>query len=107
MPLGSYPMPSMFHIFDLAGKKLSIDNLITGTDKKVWLGAVDNELGRLAQGLPNKITGTSTINFIFKHKIPFGKKVTYANMVCDYRPLKEEKFRVRLTIGGDKLEYLE
>ena len=28
-------------------------------------------------------------------------------MVCDYRPLKEEKFRVRLTIGGDKLEYLE
>ena len=26
-------------------------------------------------------------------------------MVCDYRPLKEEKYRVRLTIGGDKLEY--
>ena len=64
-------------------------------------------MGRLAQGLPNKITGTSTINFIFKHEIPFGKKLTYANMVCDYRPLKEEKFRVRLTIGGDKLEYLE
>ena len=26
-------------------------------------------------------------------------------MVCDYRPLKEEKYRVRLTIGGDVLEY--
>ena len=26
-------------------------------------------------------------------------------MVCNYRPLKEEKYRVRLTIGGDKLEY--
>ena len=26
-------------------------------------------------------------------------------MVCDYRPLKEEKYRVRLTIGGDKLDY--
>ena len=26
-------------------------------------------------------------------------------MVCDYRPLKEEKFRVRLTIGGNKMEY--
>ena len=26
-------------------------------------------------------------------------------MVCDYRPLKDEKYRVRLTIGGDKLDY--
>ena len=26
-------------------------------------------------------------------------------MVCDYRPLKEEKFRVHLTIGDDKLPY--
>ena len=25
-------------------------------------------------------------------------------MVCDHRPLKTEKHRVRLTIGGDKLE---
>ena len=33
------------------------------------------------------------------------KKVTYANMVCDYRPLKTEKYRVRLTVGGDKLDY--
>ena len=23
-------------------------------------------------------------------------------MVCDYRPLKSEKYRVRLTVGGDK-----
>ena len=26
-------------------------------------------------------------------------------MVCNYRPLKEEKYRVRLTIGGNKLDY--
>ena len=26
-------------------------------------------------------------------------------MVCDYRPLKEEKYRVRPTIGGDKLDF--
>ena len=24
-------------------------------------------------------------------------------MVCDYRPFKTEKFRVRITVGGDKL----
>ena len=26
-------------------------------------------------------------------------------MVCDNRPLNQEKYRVRLTIGGDKLNY--
>ena len=26
-------------------------------------------------------------------------------MVCDFRPLKEEKYQVRLTIGGEKLNY--
>merc|ERR1719491_1059286 len=26
-------------------------------------------------------------------------------MICDYRPLKKEQYRVRLTVGGDKLEY--
>ena len=28
-------------------------------------------------------------------------------MVCDYRPLKSEPWRVRLTIGRDKLDYFE
>jgi hypothetical protein len=34
-----------------------------------------------------------------------GRKVTYANAVCDYRPLKDEPYRVRLTVGGDRLPY--
>ena len=34
-----------------------------------------------------------------------GKKVTYASYGCDYRTLKEEKFRVRNTVGGNKLTY--
>ena len=37
--------------------------------------------------------------------IPIHKKVTYASMVCNYRPLKEEKYRVRITVGGDRLPY--
>ncbi len=32
-------------------------------------------------------------------------KVAYENMICDYRLLKKEKYRVRLTFGGDVLEY--
>ena len=37
--------------------------------------------------------------------IPHSKKVTYASMVCDYRPLKSEPHRCRLVVGGDKLPY--
>ena len=45
------------------------------------------------------------MEFIPKHQIPISKKVTYANMVCDYRPLKAETYRVRLTVGEDRLDY--
>ena len=27
--------------------------------------------------------------------------------MCDYRPLKKEPFQVRITVGGDKLDYLD
>jgi hypothetical protein len=39
-----------------------------------------------------------------KSEVPQNKKVTYANFICDYRPLKTEPHRVRLTVGGDKLD---
>lgn len=31
--------------------------------------------------------------------------MTYATIIYDYRPLKDEPLSVRLTIGGDKLDY--
>ena len=43
--------------------------------------------------------------FVKKESIPKHRKVTYSNFVCDYRPLKSEPFRVRMTVGGDKLDY--
>ena len=39
-------------------------------------------------------------------EIPLYKKVTYGRLVVDIRPLKAEKFRVRVTVGGDKLEFV-
>jgi hypothetical protein len=39
------------------------------------------------------------------HKHPKGRKITYGKIVCDYKPHKTEKERVRLTVGGDKLDY--
>ena len=95
------------HIFDENGKKQSIDDLITGPNKKIWLRSTANELCRLAAGIPGRVEGTKTVAFIHKSQVPKDKRVTYANMVCDYRPLKTEQYRVRLTIGGDKLEYFD
>jgi hypothetical protein len=50
-------------------------------------------------------TGSNTIFFITKAEVPTGRKATYANAICDYRPTKDDPWRVRLTVGGDKLDY--
>ena len=49
--------------------------------------------------------GTNTIFFIHPKDIPKNKKVTYVKLVASIRPLKEEVNRVRVTVGGDRLEY--
>jgi hypothetical protein len=33
------------------------------------------------------------------------RKITYDKIVCDYKLHKQEKERVRLTVGGDRLDY--
>ena len=94
----------MNHIFDLNSKVISIDKLLQSKIAKIWEIALTNELGRLAQGT-NNIVGNDAIDIIFKKDVPRNKMVTYARMVCDYRPFKSEKYRVRLIVGGDRLEY--
>jgi hypothetical protein len=37
--------------------------------------------------------------------IPEDRNITYGKIVCDYKPHKQEKERVRLTVGGDILDY--
>ena len=70
-----------------------------------------NELGRLAQGIgknrpPDQlIIGTNTLLFVQRNYIPYTAKITYANFVCDIKPHKKEKHRIRLTVGGDRLDY--
>jgi hypothetical protein len=39
-----------------------------------------------------------------KH-IPNDRKITYSKIVCDYKPHKKERERVRLTVRGDRLDY--
>jgi hypothetical protein len=94
------------HIYNKEGIKQTIDTLLAGPDGAIWDGSLGNEFGRLAQGF-GTVIGTDTIEFIPKHDVPPHKKVTYGNFICDLRPLKAEKHRVRLTVGGDKLPYEE
>jgi hypothetical protein len=45
---------------------------------------------------------------LFLHRtenIPNDRKITYGKIVCDYKPHKKEKERVRLAVGGDRPDY--
>ncbi len=85
---------------------MGIDRLITYPNASpVWAPALENELGCLSQGCKNRVKPQNTMEFVHRAEIPGDRKITYANFVCYYRPLKSEKLRVRIPIGGDKLDY--
>ena len=66
--------------------------------------ALSNEIIRMSQGT-REVKGNDAIHFVPRSSINKYKKVAYANMICDHRPLKTKVNRVRLTIGGDVLDY--
>ena len=66
---------------------------------------MSNELGRLANSNDTGVPSTDIIKFIHKHEVPHTRPVTYASFVCDHRPLKDEQWRIRLVVDGDKLTY--
>jgi hypothetical protein len=71
----------------------------------IWNKAAVNDFGRLAQGVGNRIEGSNTIFFIPRQAVPKGKIVTYRRFVVDIRPNKSEVHRVRLTVGGNLIQY--
>jgi hypothetical protein len=88
------------------GDILHYRQLIRSVDAAIWKKACANDFGRLAQGVGTRMpTGTNTIFFIPKDKVPRDRKISYVNPVASIRPHKEEMYRVRLTAGGDRLEY--
>jgi hypothetical protein len=70
----------------------------------LWTRGFGNECGHLFQGIRD-IPGTGTCFFIKLTNILKDRKITYGKIVCDYKPHKKEKERVRLTVGGDILDY--
>eukprot|EP00804_Cyclotella_cryptica_P011350 CCRYP_016360-RA/>CCRYP_016360-RA protein AED:0.27 eAED:0.23 QI:0/0/0/1/0.5/0.33/3/0/674 len=84
-------------------KKLANDPIL----QTVWTQAMCKELGRLAQGW-NGSRGTDTIFFMSHNdikQIPRDRTVTYACIVVDYRPQKDDPNRVRITVGGNLITY--
>jgi hypothetical protein len=75
--------------------------------RKIWSAAMCKELGRLANGWKGE-QGTETVEFMSIDEIkqiPKDRTVTYARIVVDYRPQKGDPNRVRITVGGNLIDY--
>jgi len=91
---------------DETGELLEYRHLIKRPKyREAWKHSFGNEIGRLAQGMPGRNTGTDTLFFIHKHEIPPDrwKDVTNGRIVCNERPQKEEVNRTRLTVDGSRI----
>jgi hypothetical protein len=92
-------------IHPITGKEMEYSALMKDPRlQPLWTRGFGNECGRLFQGIRD-IPGTDTCFFIKLTNIPKDRKITYGKIVCDYKPHKKEKERVRLTVGGDRLDY--
>ena len=85
-------------------RKLIKDPLL----KNLWIKAMSKELHHLTQGCPGVTKGTITI-FYLSHSdicnIPQDRTVTYTRIVIDHRPQKEDPNHVRITVGGNLIDY--
>jgi hypothetical protein len=106
----SQPSHSTIHfigtiIHDNTGDVLEYCHLMKmDKHKKVWAHRFANEFGQLFQGIRN-VPGTDTCFFIPKSLVPTHKCPTYGRICCNYQPQKEEKHCVRLTFGGNWINY--
>jgi hypothetical protein len=92
-------------VHPVTGKEMEYTALVKDPNlQPLWKRGFDNEAGRLFQGIYD-IPGTDTCFFVELTNIPKYRKITYGKIVCDYKPNKKEKERVRLTVGGDRLDY--
>jgi hypothetical protein len=89
----------------LTGKEMQYKDLMKDPELgPLFEIGLSNELGRICQGI-REIAGTNTTFFVDLTSIPKDRKITYGKLVCDFKPNTTEKHRVRLTVGGDILEY--
>ena len=58
------------HIYDANRKKETLDSLLLGPNRDIWLQALSNKFGRLAQGNNAGVSGMDAIDFIYYSEVP-------------------------------------
>eukprot|EP00804_Cyclotella_cryptica_P025012 CCRYP_015951-RA/>CCRYP_015951-RA protein AED:0.39 eAED:0.39 QI:0/-1/0/1/-1/1/1/0/153 len=93
---------------DETGKLMEYQHLVSNPKyRDTWGNAYGKELGPFAQGLPDIVKGTDTIAFINKTCVPQNsqKDVTYGCIVANFCPEKDDPHRIRLTVGGNQINF--
>eukprot|EP00804_Cyclotella_cryptica_P014541 CCRYP_004835-RA/>CCRYP_004835-RA protein AED:0.45 eAED:0.39 QI:0/0/0/1/0/0/2/0/241 len=69
--------------------------------------AYGKELGHLAQGIPGTVQGTKIIVLIAPSQIPSNcqKDVTCGQICANFRPEKDDPYRIHLTVSGNRITY--
>ncbi len=77
---------------------------------EMWQTAFGKDFGGMAQGCAN--TGQKGTNAMFvmthnkiMHSLAAKKIFTYANTAVNFRPRKEDPYRIRITAGGNLINY--
>jgi hypothetical protein len=92
-------------IHPITGKEMEYMALMKDPHlQPLWQRDFGNECVRLFQGM-RYIPGTDTCFFIKLTNILKDRTITNGKIVCDYKPYNKEKECVRLTVGGDRLDY--
>jgi hypothetical protein len=76
--------------------------------KDLWAPAMSKELHRLAQGKLGITKATNTIFFLSHNEIqnvPKDQTVAYARIIINHWPQKEDPNCVRITVGGNLINY--
>jgi hypothetical protein len=107
--LGNHHWSQQHHanafVHPVTGKEMEYMALMKDPSlQPLWKRGFGNEVERLFQGIRD-IPGTDTCFLVELTNIPKDRQITYGKIICDYKPHKKEKERVRLTVGGDRLDY--
>jgi hypothetical protein len=94
---------AVFH--PVTGKEMEYTALMKDPNlQPLWKRGFGNETGCLFHGIRD-IPGTHTCLFVELTNIPKDRNITYVKIVCNYKPHKQEQERVRLMVGGDRVDY--
>jgi hypothetical protein len=91
------------------GQAAEYRQLLKSSEGHLWEQAGTKEFARLCNGCPAagipQNEGTNTMTFIPVQDLPHNRKATYARIVVADRPSKADPKRMRLTVGGDRIDY--